>query len=270
MKYSFVKNGIMKKSIKAFIRKLNIEGKSENTIKNYLCTLDMLRTFTQSDNLKICSSKINDFMFYLREKKLSNNSLLRHYSCLKTFFSYSNLKIDNFKIKKTSFVRNELSDENVSKLLRKTTLNTKLLIMILAYTGLRVSEVLQVKKSDFLENKFLVIGKGNKKRWVYFPKDKKAKLFQYINNLGIKNGKLFDYNSASYLHRIISKAGKDILDRRLTPHDFRHYFASRMINNGMDIYTLSKLLGHSSVTTTSIYAHLDQALVEERFAKYII
>jgi len=255
----------MDEKIKAFINKLEVEGKSKNTIESYLSTLDLMRQFGKGKNIQWHARNLVNFLGFLRKRNVTNNTIIRHYSCVKSFFKYHRMPIEEFSIKKSSYIRERLSTKDVISLLRSSDDRTKILILILSSIGLRISEAINLRPCDLRKTSFIIKGKGDKSRVVYYPKKLKKKFDAIISRLGIEeSSRLFNYTT-THNQRIIRNLGKRVLGKRVTPHSFRHYFATNMINNKMDIYVLSKLLGHSSIATTQIYAALNQDRIAEEF-----
>ncbi|WP_256834718.1 tyrosine-type recombinase/integrase [Parageobacillus thermoglucosidasius] len=143
----------------------------------------------------------------------------------------------------------------------------KAIIAMLADTGLRAFEIRGLEAKNVKENTILVNGKGNKERYIFISPALKKILIRYerIQKEYFKDKNMNEkYYFLSYkgdqishvgLGNIVKEAGEraGIRDKRVSPHTFRHFFAVQCILNGIDIYTLSKLLGHSDISTTQRY-----------------
>ena len=159
----------------------------------------------------------------------------------------------------------------------------KAIISLLYSSGIRISELMNVKLIDFnIDDSILsVIGKGNKQRIV--PIGEKALLYLifYIENYRVsfikkKNSKghLFLNNRGTALSRmgiwnIIKKRTLDsLINKKITPHIFRHSFATHLIEGGADLVAVQQMLGHADITTTQIYTHLDKTSLVDTYNKY--
>lgn len=143
------------------------------------------------------------------------------------------------------------------------------LLDFLYYTGVRKAELLKLKRVDFNleENIAKVLGKGNKERIICYPKKVKNELIVYFNSEPEKiNALNVTLGQLNYLAKLIGKH----LGRKVYIHLFRHSFARNLIyNKGMDINTVSKLLGHSSLTTTMIYINPDENTIKNNYKKLV-
>lgn len=149
--------------------------------------------------------------------------------------------------------------------------------------GLRVSELINLKLSDiFFEEEFIqVIGKGNKQRLI--PINKRAlqliliyvkevrshidikngnENYVFINRLGTKVSRVTVFN---FIKSAAQKAG---IQKEISPHTLRHSFATELIHNGADLRAIQEMLGHSSITTTEIYTHLDRKFLKNTIEKF--
>ena len=234
---------------------------------------------------KIDYQIIRKFLNYLYEKKYSNKAIARHISSLRSFFKYMKKEkiiddnpmtlISNPKIEKKLpkiIYSNELED-----ILNEPDINTTLglrdsLILELLYsTGVRVSELVNIKISDinFNNKEIIIFGKGSKERIVLFGNKCNDLLKNYINNARLdlfnekysedylllsKTGRPINQREIRYvIDDIVSKTG---LKLHISPHVLRHTFATDLLNNGADLRTVQELLGHSSLSTTTIYTHV--------------
>ena len=159
----------------------------------------------------------------------------------------------------------------------------KTIIEILYGTGIRVSELIELRISNifFKENIIRVLGKGEKERFVPLGIKAKKSINDYINTK--RNHQKVDESSNDIL--ILSKYGKKLtrhmiftlirniskncgINKKISPHTFRHSFASHLLKNGADLRSIQLILGHESITTTEIYTHLDSKHLLSVMKKY--
>ncbi|MDD3995091.1 MAG: tyrosine recombinase XerC [Bacilli bacterium] len=267
---------------------LNVRNYSENTIINYKIDLDEYYKYIKSNNIEILEIKyenINPFLATLYNiKHYSKSSVSRKISTLRSFYKYL---YDNELIDKNPFLFISLPKkekklprfvnyEDLDLILNSPDLNTdigvrdRLILELLYGTGIRVSELCNIKIDDIdLKNKTIrIIGKGNKERIVLYGEYCENILEKYIN-INRKNLlKDKDHSilivsnngsniSVSTVQKILSNILKKVsIKKNITPHVFRHTFATHLLNEGCDILTVKELLGHSSLDTTQIYSHV--------------
>jgi integrase/recombinase XerD len=288
--------------IKSYQSYLKIErGLSANTIQNY--TFDMLRLCHYLEEYKIdvspiqISSEILQQFIYHISKELNARSQARIISGLKSFFSY--LIFEDYRsddplalIEAPRIGRklpDTLSMTEIDALIAAIDLSkpegerNRAMLETLYGCGLRVSELTDLKISDlFFEEGFIkVTGKGNKQRFVPISSATQKYIEIYRNtirtHLFIKKGSedtLFLNRRGNKLTRaMIFTIIKDLarlikLDKKISPHTFRHSFATHLLENGADLRSIQIMLGHESITTTEVYVHLDRrhlAQVVNRF-----
>ena len=150
------------------------------------------------------------------------------------------------------------------------------ILMLFMSCGLRISELVNLNLSDIYEDHVRVLGKGNKERIVYFGEGCREALDDYLavrddgkihpdakNVLFIsqKNGRFGARGIQQMLVRKLLEAGLDA--SRYSPHKLRHTAATLMLRNGVDTRALQEVLGHSNLSTTQIYTHIDNAALHE-------
>jgi integrase/recombinase XerD len=289
-------------SLKEFLTYLKlIRGYSQNTIESYKRDIQRLLDFLESkgiDDLNDVNKTIlSNFFSTLNTIGLSTKSIARNYSSIKSFFRYLSINdfIQNnpalkFKGPKISVHPPEvLSFSEINKILDQP--NTKTLLGIrdkamleIAYaTGVRVSELLNLKKSDlFLKDEVVrIFGKGSKERLVpigsnaiywmeqYLTKVRpvlakrfESKDYVFLNNRGKKLSRMGFFK---ILRGYVVQAG---IDKNVHPHTIRHSFATHLLERGADIRVVQELLGHSKISTTQIYTHIDRTMLRETLIKY--
>jgi integrase/recombinase XerD len=281
-----------KSLIKSYQSYLIIErGLSKNTIENYTYDIERLCTFLDRNKIIVSAIHISEEtlqqFIYTVSKELNARSQSRIISGLKSFFSYlifEDYRKDNplTLIESPTIGRklpDVLSSEEIDHLIAAVDLETnegernRAMLETLYACGLRVSELVELKISDlFFEEGFIkVMGKGNKERFVPIEKHTKKLINFYKNTnrnlLPIQKGHedtLFLNRRGKKLTRamlftiIKDLAIKIDLKKTISPHTFRHSFASHLLENGADLRSIQTMLGHQSITTTEIYLHLDR------------
>ena len=278
--------------IKSFQSYLKIErGLSKNTVENYSFDLERLCKFLLEKNIEVSAVKISEetlqeFIYFV-SKQLNARSQARIISGLKSFFSYlifEDYRTDNpLELIETPKIGRKLPDtlstKEIDDLIFAVDLSTnegernRAMLETLYGCGLRVSELVSLKISDlFFDEGFIKItGKGNKQRFVPVSETNKKYIEIYINHnrilLNIQKGNediLFLNRRGRNLTRamiftiIKNLAEKIELKKIISPHTFRHSFATHLLENGADLRSIQLMLGHESITTTEIYVHLDR------------
>lgn len=226
---------------------------------------------------------VKSYLKYLYDTKISKNSISRKLSSIRGLYNYllkENLVEENYfnKInnpKKDKYLPKFLRDSELDKIFEickfDTPINQRdsLIIELLYATGVRVSELVNIKINDidFSERVIKVLGKGSKERIVIYNNHTKKALDIFLNDgyhiFNKKNSGYLILNkdgdnlSERYVRNIINKLVKKAgLDIKISPHTLRHTFATDMLEEGSDLMTVKELLGHESLNTTSIYTHI--------------
>ncbi len=261
---------------------------SDNSIRAYTHDLEVFSSFLDAEKLNFAdldSKKVRNFVGNLGRKKLKESSINRIISSIKSFYKYC-IRYDILKINPFSHVRSisnsrkipdVLSFAEIGKMIETADnsflgIRDKVILEMLYSTGCRVSELTELKVKDIDINKrmALVNGKGGKQRWVFLTKGTADELSsylplraQYYNDSGkSENGSLvLNRNGKSISTRgiryIIDKYIRAIgVTKHVSPHTFRHTFATHMLNNGAGIRIVQDMLGHSSISTTQVYTHI--------------
>ena len=289
----------MVENIKKYIIYLkNERNYSKLTVKNYAEDLDKFHTYLDEKHLnylKLTKDDIREYLKYLDILKLKNSTISRILSSLRSFYSYlviqNKIEINPFKLIRNPKKENKLpiflSYEEFIEILDKIkednelNIRNKLIIEMLYATGLRVSELTNIKLDDINEsNKSIrVMGKGQKMRIVYYGDYAQKVLNEYLNNnrnellkgktskyLFInKNGDRLTYRGVEYLIDEISKYSS--IKYKISPHVLRHTFATHLLQEGADLRSVQELLGHSSLATTQIYTHITSEHLREVYNK---
>ena len=270
---------------------------SENSISAYLNDIKKLRDFIKFKKIDLEPNDIdiviiNDFLEYLNELDISSFSQARIVSGLKSFFKFLILEekiskdpmdlIESPKLKRKLPEVLSLNDINI--LLNSIDLSTmegvrnRAIIETLYSSGLRVSELVNLSIQNlFLDIGFIkVIGKGSKERLVPIGRHAIKYINMYKNGYRLNKkinkgneGFLFLNRYGRKLTRemiflIIKKvSNKCLLNKNVSPHTFRHSFATHLIEGGADLRAVQEMLGHESITTTEIYTHLDREYLKQ-------
>ena len=288
-------------SIADFIVHLRVEKSlSANSIEAYSEDVKKLRIYMEKLGLhspiEVESSHIESFLANLYDHNLGKTSQARILSGVKAFYSYLMLEdmIDRsptelIEAPKVSRKLPEvLTPEEIDRLIGVIDLSkpdghrNKAMLETLYSCGLRVSELVSLELSNlYFDDEFIrVIGKGNKERLV--PIGSKAiKAIQLYLSVRITQRVNREFENVVFLNRrgsqltramvftIIKKLAKAIgLEKNISPHSFRHSFATHLISNGADLRAVQQMLGHESILTTEIYTHLDRKHLAEAIIQY--
>jgi integrase/recombinase XerD len=283
--------------IKSYQSYLRIErGMSKNTIDNYSFDIERLCLFLDENSISvspitISEETIQQFIYHIA-KQLNARSQARIISGLKSFFSYlifEDYRSDNpLELIETPRIGRKLPDTlsivDIDRLIAAIDLSSnegernRAMLETLYGCGLRVSELVTLKISDlFFDEGFIKItGKGNKQRFVPIGSYTQKYIEIYKDNvrshLNIQKGHedtLFLNRRGRQLTRamiftiIKELAVKIDLNKTISPHTFRHSFATHLLENGADLRSIQLMLGHESITTTEIYVHLDRKHLSE-------
>tara|TARA_Y100001949_G_scaffold170262_1_gene171219 strand:- start:447 stop:1346 length:900 start_codon:yes stop_codon:yes gene_type:complete len=274
---------------------LKIErGLSENSITSYENDINKLKSFLNDKGkispLNVSADHIKEFVYNI-SKEVKANSQSRIISGLKSFYDYllfeklikinpvSNIESPKLRRKLPSTLSIEEINSminNIDKTKKESERNIAI-IETLYGCGLRVSELINLKISDlYFEEDFVkVTGKGNKQRLVPVSEVNKQCINTYLINsrtklnIDSKSSDIIFLNRNGYkltramIFTIVKSLSKKAgIKKTISPHSFRHSFATHLLENGADLKTIQQLLGHESITTTEIYMHLDnKALV---------
>ncbi len=279
------------KAIDHFLNHLHLaKDVSEHTLRGYRIDLTQFLTFTEKE--EVTKRTIRRFLAHLHEKKASSRTILRKISALRSFYKYAlrekwvveNPVEEIESPKKEKKLPVSITYSQVELLLSQPDL-TQILglrdraIMELFYSsGLRLSELSNLNRRDF-DAKNLVLnifGKGKKQRqtpitqtaadWIlrylqHAEREEKDKEAIFLNHQGTRlTPRSIDRNFSLYL----KKSG---LSEKVTPHTIRHTIATHWLEKGMDLKTIQMLLGHTSLSTTTIYTHVSPKLKREVYDK---
>lgn len=295
-----MKENMYSKGFKAF---LQLErALSENTVMAYLHDVGLLFSFLQAKKEQllikdITPDDLRDFLQYINEMGLGAYSQSRVVSGIKSFFSYLMLEkiidtdpaalLESPKLGKK--LPDVLSETEIVTLIQSVDLSeplgerNKAILETLYACGLRVSELTSLKLSDlhFNEEIIIVTGKGNKQRMVPIGDSARKQLLTYIQQVRVRiaprkgaenvvflnqrGSKLSRQMIFLIIKKLVEKAG---IRKTVSPHTFRHSFATHLIRRGADLRAVQELLGHVSISTTEIYTHLNDTDLKNTILKF--
>lgn len=263
---------------------------SMNTINAYLRDIEEFTDFIN----KVINITDEDISLYLahlyNDNKLSKSSISRKLSSLRTFYNFLvkegiieyNYFVNINNPKKGLVLPKFINEKDITDIFDvcmgddPILERDRLIIEILYSTGIRVSELINIKLSDinFYNNEIKILGKGSKERIVIFNdtcrdalnkfiKEGRKKLYKKDSEylfIGRNNGHISSKYVRDIINKIKVKAG---IDGKISPHVFRHTFATDMLNNGADLVSVKDLLGHESLNTTSIYTHVTNEQIKK-------
>ena len=275
---------------------------SPHSVHAYLHDIELLTQFLQSQNTMVNPADVTlqhlqDFLKHIAELGMSSTSQARIISGIKAFYKYALIEnistlnpsvlLDAPKLKKS--LPDVLHFDEIEKILAAIDLSTpegtrnKAIIETLYSCGLRVTELVDLRISQlFLETGFIrVIGKGNKQRLVpiggdaikyinlyrenirvHIPVKRGNEDYVFLNRRGTKLSRIMIF---LIIKELVSKAG---IKKTISPHTFRHSFASHLVEGGADLRAVQEMLGHESITTTEIYTHLDREFLRKTLEQF--
>ena len=275
-------------------------GLADNSVKAYKDDILKLRVFSEEQNIepkKITSEFLQNFISNLYDIGLSARSQSRIISGIKQFFNFlileEELEKDPSKLLELPKIGRKLPEvltiEEIDLIISKIDLSSneghrnKAIVETLYSCGLRVSELINIRFEElfFNEGFIRIIGKGNKQRLVPVSKSVEKEINIYVNNfrrykkikpsqesyvfLNRRGSKLTRVMIFTIIKKIVEKAG---IIKNISPHTFRHSFATHLLEGGANLRSIQEMLGHESITTTEIYTHLDKQFIREAIISY--
>jgi len=278
---------------------------SQKTVEAYLLDVRKFAHFLSQDDGKtddnaLINASLQDFQNYLHQlfkEKVKASSQARAVSSLKAFYRFLQYEkivehnptelLEAPKIgRKLPDVLSVVEIENIIAAIDLSAPEghrNKAIIEVLYGCGLRVSELINLKLSQlfFRDNFIRIIGKGDKERLIPIGKTAQNAVMHYVDGgrskLKIKKG----MEDAVFLNRRGSKLTREMvfmmikettqlagIQKNISPHTFRHSFATHLIEGGADLRAVQEMLGHASVTTTEIYTHLDTDYIREAIVQF--
>lgn len=224
---------------------------------------------------------VRSWLASLKEEKLSSRSINRKISSLKSFFKYQ-IKVGNLETSPMSIITSPKNNKRLPTFVEEKDVNVllnvvefpdswigkteKLIVEIFYHTGMRLSELINLKEKYINDSSLKVIGKGNKERIIPISSKLRVNIQQYIEE---KDRML---NKPDRIYLLVNQKGKQLYSKyvylvikkylalvttiqKKSPHILRHSFATHLSNNGADLNSIKELLGHSSLAATQVYTH---------------
>jgi integrase/recombinase XerD len=290
-------------AIKGFQAYLKLERSlSENSIEAYSRDIEKLFQFSDSQTDKlypetITLGNLREFIGWINELGMVPSSQARILSGIKAFYKYllmeDQIKSDPSELLESPKIQRKLPDtlsiNDIDKLIGAIDLSkpegarNRAILEVLYGCGLRVSELTELKLSNlYLDIEFIkVVGKGSKERLVPIGGPAVKALKIWMDNIRVhvpvKKGEedlVFLNRRGSRLSRVyIFMIIKDLaaltgINKTISPHTFRHSFATHLVEGGADLRAVQEMLGHESITTTEIYTHLDREYLKGTIIQY--
>jgi len=290
----------MEKLLDEFISFLEVEkGLAKNTIQSYRMDLKKYLDFLTGKKIKNISettkTNIISFLLFLQKKGMASSTISRNLASIRAFYQYlaregyvrknPTINLDSPKLEKklpqvltVHEVERLLAQPNCSELLGK---RDKAMLELLYATGIRVSEMvnLDVDYVNIDMGFIKCVGKGSKERIIPVGSIALKNLEIYLKRVRgklVKNPKekaLFLNHHGKRLTRqgfwkiLKGYAQKANINKKITPHTFRHSFATHLLENGADLRSVQELLGHADISTTQVYTHLTKKRIKEIYQK---
>ncbi len=277
-----------KELLDLFITSKTVEGCSNKSIKYYLYILNCFFNKITKSAKDVTTDDIRNYLdVYFKNALIGKTSIDNIRRVISTFFSW--LEEEDYirknpvkrihKIKVLKSIKQAYTDENIENLKDScSSLRDKVIIELLASTGIRVGELVLLNKDsiDFENKQCIVLGKGNKQRLVYFDSKTKIHLLNYMNSriddneaLFVSLFKPFNRLQISGVEIMLRKLGLKTSIPKVHPHRFRRTLATNAISKGMPVEQVQILLGHTKIDTTMHYAIVDQSNVRTSYRKFI-
>ncbi|MCL4453474.1 MAG: tyrosine-type recombinase/integrase [Candidatus Thermoplasmatota archaeon] len=275
----------IEKELRSFERFMITERKSFYTIKEYKFLISGFLSYCNKDIFSINFEDIENYKnFIVTEKNYSKASQYLAMKALKLYYKFKNTEIPPNLVppRRSQKMPVYLNQRDAGILLNgSSSTRDRAIISVFLYTGLRVSELvnLEIGDADFEENIIYVhAGKGDKDRIVVMPDICKEQIKDYIkerikirsnNNYLFLSNKKTKFNTSTVERMVKRVAEKSGITKKVTPHVLRHTFATSILRNGGDIRFIQQILGHSSLATTQIYTHIDDSTLKEMYSQHM-
>ena len=283
-------------NLRSFLDHLYIEkGLSQNTVKAYESDISaFINWIKENTKLKLKDIKednINKYISYLFELNLKSSSVNRKISSIKSLYMFLVKKniLKNSPVnevispKQEKYLPFSMSEDEVDKLLNSPKTSNKIekrdkaMIEMLYATGMRISELVNLKITDIDTQRCVVkvLGKGSKERLIPFGEAALESLNAYLSDREESTSKeIFLSNRRTkisriaFWHRIKLYLSRENLKNSISPHTLRHAFATHLLNRGADLRSVQLLLGHSDLSTTQIYTHIAKQRLSDVLKKH--
>ena len=288
-----------KELIENFKTYLSVERNfSEHTINAYCSDIvSYVLWLNGQDCVKVDFNKLREYLYFIQRFDYKKTTIARKIASIRTFYKYlyrerfvdTNPAISLSAPKRAKSLPKFLTPDEVEKILNNVKIDTpagfrnRVILELLWATGMRISELSNLNFGDLNleENEIKVFGKGAKERIVLVSDRAKQYLLQYINTARkllapgyeiseIREDSPVFINNTAYrlqnktirkvIHEIVEKIE---LPKKVTPHVFRHSFATHLIENGADLRVVQELLGHAGISNTQIYTHISMKHLQD-------
>ena len=292
-------NSEEKEYIEGFKTYLSVEKNfSEHTIKAYCSDIISYLLWLDGQRcIEVDFNKLREYLHFIQRFEYKKTTIARKTASIRTFYKYlfreryidSNPAVSLSAPKRPKSLPKFLTTEEVEQILNNIKIDTpagfrnRVILELLWATGMRVSELSNLNFGDLNleENEIKVFGKGAKERIVLISDRAKDYLNQYIRSARSLIAKGYDIgepdeNSPLFInstgYRLQNKTIRDAINavvakielpKKVTPHVFRHSFATRLIENGADLRVVQELLGHAGISNTQIYTHISMKHMQE-------
>lgn len=275
---------------------------SKNSVDAYINDITKLTTFFREKNMEVSPEEVvlqhlKDFVAWINDAGTSPRTQARVISGIKAFFKYLLLE-EIIEKNPTALLEapkigrklpDTLTTNEIDILVKAVDMNkaegqrNRAILETLYSCGLRVSELIDLRVSNlhFRMGFIKIHGKGNKERLIPIGKKAKKEIKIYLKSFRVKLNIDKDSEDILFLNRrgrklsrvmiftIIKNLSKKVgLKKNVSPHTFRHSFASHLVEGGADLRAVQEMLGHESILTTEIYTHLDREYLKETIKNF--
>ena len=282
-------------NLRSFLNYLLVDkGLSNNTIKAYEADISSFFQWLDNEDLKyknLQEGHINQYISFLFQRKMRSSSVNRKISSIKSFYIFlvkrnfvKNSPLNDLVTpKQEKYLPESMSEAEVDKLLNSPDVTNKIenrdkaMIEMLYATGMRISELVNLKVTDVDMKRCVVkvFGKGSKERLVPFGETALDSLKSYLNDREQSSSKeIFLSNRGkkmtrvAFWQRVKIYLIRENLKNSISPHTLRHAFATHLLNRGADLRSVQLLLGHSDLSTTQIYTHIAKQRLSDVLKKH--
>lgn len=282
-------------NLRSFLNYLLVDkGLSNNTVKAYEADISSFFQWLDNEDLKyknLQEDHINQYISFLFQRKMRSSSVNRKISSIKSFYIFlvkrnflKNSPLNDLVTpKQEKYLPESMSEAEVDKLLNSPDIANKIenrdkaMIEMLYATGMRISELVNLKMTDVDMKRCVVkvFGKGSKERLVPFGETALDSLKSYLNDREQSSSKeIFLSNRGkkmtrvAFWQRVKIYLIRENLKNSISPHTLRHAFATHLLNRGADLRSVQLLLGHSDLSTTQIYTHIAKQRLSDVLKKH--
>ena len=282
-------------NLRSFLNYLLVDkGLSKNTVKAYEADISSFFRWLINKDLEyknLQEEHINQYISFLFQKKMKSSSVNRKISSIKSFYIFlvkrnfiKNTPLNDVVTpKQEKYLPESMSEDEVDKLLNSPNVANKIenrdkaMIEMLYATGMRISELVNLKMTDVDMKRCVVkvFGKGSKERLVPFGETALDSLKAYLSERVQSSSKeIFLSNRGkkmtrvAFWQRVKIYLVRENLKNSISPHTLRHAFATHLLNRGADLRSVQLLLGHSDLSTTQIYTHIAKQRLSDVLKKH--